>query len=79
LSDMKIIKTLLEFYLLSACRALEFYCRVFLIILKKGILMSLEFYCRWSSTVAYKEIFKNYLKYWGSIFVLVKTPVYPKS
>jgi hypothetical protein len=29
--------------------------------------MSLEFYCRWSSTVAYKEIFKNYLKYWGSI------------
>jgi hypothetical protein len=41
--------------------------------------MSLEFYCRWSSTVAYKEIFKNYLKYWGSIFVLVKTPVYPKS
>jgi hypothetical protein len=31
-----------EFY----CRALEFYCRVFLIILKKGPLMSLEFYCR---------------------------------
>jgi hypothetical protein len=29
--------------------------------------MSLEFYCRWCSTVAYKEIFKNYLKYWGSI------------
>ncbi len=29
--------------------------------------MSLDFYCRWSSTVAYKEIFKNYLKYWGSI------------
>ena len=29
--------------------------------------MSLEFYCRWSSTVTYKEIFKNYLEYWGSI------------
>ncbi len=29
--------------------------------------MSLEFYYHWSSTVAYKEIFKNYLKYWGSI------------
>jgi hypothetical protein len=28
--------------------------------------MSLEFHCRWSSTVAYKEIFKNYSKYWGS-------------
>jgi hypothetical protein len=27
---------------------------------KNGVLMSLEFYCRWSSTVAYKEIFKNY-------------------
>jgi hypothetical protein len=26
-----------------------------------------EFYCRWSSTVAYKVIFLNYLKYWGSI------------
>jgi hypothetical protein len=49
------------------CRALEFYCRVFLIIFKKGVLMSLEFCCRWSSTVAYKDIFKNYLKYWGSI------------
>jgi hypothetical protein len=50
------------------CRALEFYCRVFLIIFKKGVLMSLEFYCRWSSTaVAYKDIFNNYLKYWGSI------------
>jgi hypothetical protein len=29
--------------------------------------MSLEFYCRWSSTVAYREIFLNYFKYWGSI------------
>jgi hypothetical protein len=29
--------------------------------------MSLDFYCRWSSTVAYKEFFLNYLKYWGSI------------
>jgi hypothetical protein len=29
--------------------------------------MSLEFYCRWSSTVAYKEIFLNDFKYWGSI------------
>ncbi len=29
--------------------------------------MSLEFYCRWSSTVAYKEILKNHLKYWGPI------------
>jgi hypothetical protein len=28
--------------------------------------MSLEFHCRWSSTVAYKEIFKNYSKYWSS-------------
>jgi hypothetical protein len=28
--------------------------------------MSLEFHCRWSSTVAYKEIFKNYSKYLGS-------------
>jgi hypothetical protein len=39
--------------------ALEFYCRVFLIIFKKGVLIvigsyvfGLEFYCRWSSTVA---------------------------
>jgi hypothetical protein len=29
--------------------------------------MSLEFYFRWSSTVAFKEIFKIYLKYWGSV------------
>jgi hypothetical protein len=43
-------------------RALEFYCRVFLLILKKK-----EFYCRWSSTVAYKEFLKNYLNYCGSI------------
>jgi hypothetical protein len=49
-----------EFY----CRALEFYCRVFLIIFKKGVLIIL---CLWSSTVAYKEIVLNYLKYWGSI------------
>jgi hypothetical protein len=27
----------------------------------------MEFYCNWSSTVAYKAIFKNDLKYWGSI------------
>jgi hypothetical protein len=25
-----------------------------------------EFLCLWSSIVAYKEIFRNYLKYWGS-------------
>jgi hypothetical protein len=43
---------LLEFY----CRVLEFYCRVFLIIFKNEVLLSLEFY-----TVAYKEIFKNYI------------------
>ncbi len=36
----------------SYCRTLEFFCRVFLIR---------------SSTVAYIEIFKIYLKYWGSI------------
>jgi hypothetical protein len=30
--------------------------------------MSLELYCRWSSTVAYKDIFQNYLKYWSSMF-----------
>jgi hypothetical protein len=34
---------------------------------KKGVIMSLKFYCRWSSTVAYKDILRNYLKYWGSI------------
>jgi hypothetical protein len=28
--------------------------------------MSLEFSCRWSSTVAYKDIFINNLKNWGS-------------
>jgi hypothetical protein len=35
--------------------------------LEYGVLLSLEFYFRWSSIVAYKEIFKNYLKYWDSI------------
>jgi hypothetical protein len=32
--------------------------------------MSLELYCRWSSTVAYKDIFRNYLKYWSSIVAI---------
>jgi hypothetical protein len=36
-------------------------------VLVVGFLLSLDFYCRLSSTVAYKEIVRNYLKYSGSI------------
>jgi hypothetical protein len=54
--NMKIIfKQIFEYYFRVVefyCLALEFYCRIFLIR---------------SSTVAYIEIIKIYLKYWGSI------------
>jgi hypothetical protein len=56
------LKKVMEFY----CRVVEFYCRLSghwsSIVGYFQLYLKIETLCLWSSSVAYKEILKNYLK-----------------